>query len=233
MRRRSTERPRSSSSTSHPKHGGIIVNEFGRLRETATTRGCAIAAAVSIIIAVTPAYGNSTGTLTLDTLSFISFQENETLLLPAGSTLQFTFSTPNEQGNIPFTISPSGVSIDDVAIPGSGRDLEYGLASPASGVLRPTSSGYIIEFVGTVSASFSDKPGTTLLYSINFTTETTTATDTLHSFSIDITGLRLIDEVWYAQIVGAATNHENAFPEPGAAVYTVLSGTFDHLPIGQ
>jgi hypothetical protein len=30
--------------------------------------------------------------------------------------------------------------------------------------------------------------------------------------------------------VGATTNQENAFPEPGAAVYTVLSGSFDRVP---
>ena len=43
-------------------------------------------------------------------------------------------------------------------------------------------------------------------------------------------GLNLVDGVWYGQIVGATTNKENAFPEPGAAVYTVLSGSFDQVP---
>ena len=42
--------------------------------------------------------------------------------------------------------------------------------------------------------------------------------------------MRLVNGVWYAQIVGATTNEENAFPAPGAAVYTVLSGSFDQVP---
>jgi hypothetical protein len=42
--------------------------------------------------------------------------------------------------------------------------------------------------------------------------------------------MRLVDGVWYAQIVGATTNKENAYPAPGAAVYTVLSGRFDRVP---
>ena len=177
------------------------------------------------------AIADSVGTLTLDVLSFVSFQDNETLLLPAGSTLQFHFGDPDANGDVPFSIAPSDVSISEVDIPGDERTLVYGRASVANGFLRPTPSGHIIEFSGTVGASFSDVAGTTLLYPIDFTTETVSATDTLHSFSIEVTGLRLVDGVWYAQIVGATTNHENAFPEPGAAVYSVLSGTFDQLPI--
>jgi len=42
--------------------------------------------------------------------------------------------------------------------------------------------------------------------------------------------MRLVDGVWYAQIVGATTNEENAYPPPGTAVYTVLSGSFDQVP---
>lgn len=193
----------------------------------------AIGIALIALLAAAPAYSNSTGTLTLDMLSFISFQDNELLLLPPGSTLKFSFSAANAEGDIPFTIAPADVSIADVSIPGSTRNLVYGLAAPATGFLRPTPSGHIIEFASTVAASFSDMPGTTHLYPINFTTETATASDLLHTIEIDVTGLRLVEGVWYAQIVGAATNHDNVFPEPGAAVYTVLSGSFDQLPIGN
>lgn len=48
--------------------------------------------------------------------------------------------------------------------------------------------------------------------------------------SLDVFGMRLVEGVWYGQIVGATTNETNAFPEPGAAVYTVLSGSFDRVP---
>jgi hypothetical protein len=42
--------------------------------------------------------------------------------------------------------------------------------------------------------------------------------------------MRLVDGVWYGQLVGATTNKTNAFPKPGTAVYTVLSGRFDPIP---
>ena len=34
----------------------------------------------------------------------------------------------------------------------------------------------------------------------------------------------------HEQLVGATVNKQNAFPKPGTAVYTVLSGQFDQLP---
>lgn len=172
-----------------------------------------------------------TGTLTLDTLSFISFQDNEVLLLPPGSTVQFEFSAPDSNGSIAFTISPTGIAIAPVDVPSLGRSLSYGLSSPATGVIRPTPTGRVIEFDGNVSATLSGSDGTTFVYPIEFTTETAYASDALGHFGIEVTGLRLVEGVWYAQIVGGTTNHDNAFPEPGAAVYSVLSGQFDQLPV--
>ena len=56
------------------------------------------------------------------------------------------------------------------------------------------------------------------------------ASNAQHTDSVSVRGMRLVDGVWYAQIVGATTNKENAYPAPGAAVYTVLSGSFDQVP---
>jgi hypothetical protein len=42
--------------------------------------------------------------------------------------------------------------------------------------------------------------------------------------------VRIADGVWYGQLVGTATNKSDAYPGPGAAVYTVLSGRFDAVP---
>jgi hypothetical protein len=67
-------------------------------------------------------------------------------------------------------------------------------------------------------------------YSVPFTTETVAASNFQHTDSVAVTGMRLVNGVWYAQIVGATTNQENAYPAPGAAVYTVLSGSFDQVP---
>jgi hypothetical protein len=70
----------------------------------------------------------------------------------------------------------------------------------------------------------------TYKYPMSFTTETASASNAQRTKSIAVNGMRLVDGAWYAQIVGATTNKENAFPEPGASVYTVLSGTFDRVP---
>jgi hypothetical protein len=42
--------------------------------------------------------------------------------------------------------------------------------------------------------------------------------------------MKLVAGANHVQLVGATTNKANAVPEPGAAVYVVLSGTFDRVP---
>jgi len=195
------------------------------------TRSGFVTALLGFVLVSTPALSSAeSATLTLDMLSFISFQDDEFLLLPAGSTLRFDFGTAAADGTIPFTINPSSLSIDPIDVPTMNRSLSYGLNGTASGVIRPTPTGRIIEFTGMVSASLSGENGATFVYPIEFTTETATASDVLGDVNVEVTGLRIVEGVWYAQLVGATTNHENAFPEPGSAVYSVLSGEFDQLP---
>jgi hypothetical protein len=67
-------------------------------------------------------------------------------------------------------------------------------------------------------------------YAIPFTTDGASAADRTGSETLQVSGMRVVEGAWYAQIVGATTNKENAFPNPGAAVYTVLSGSFDQVP---
>jgi len=173
------------------------------------------------------------GTLTLDSLSFISFEDQQTLSLPAGSTLEFQFGAPNSNGSIPFTISPSGLSIAPVDLPGSAGSLVYGLGGDATGLVTPAADGHIIQFSANVTATLQGQNGETgtYTYAMPFTTETAVASDILGQTTVERTGVRLVDGVWYVQIVAATTNKENAFPAPGTAVYSVLSGQFDQLPI--
>ncbi len=79
------------------------------------------------------------GTLTLDALSYVSFQDEEILAFPSGSTLRFHFDDSNPDGTVSFTLAPSDVSIGP--IPLSSGTLQYGLASPAKGTMRPTAEG--------------------------------------------------------------------------------------------
>lgn len=67
-------------------------------------------------------------------------------------------------------------------------------------------------------------------YTMPLTTETTAASNMAGTETLSVYGLRLVDGAWYGQIVGATTNRADAIPQPGVAVYTVLSGSFDQVP---
>jgi hypothetical protein len=75
-----------------------------------------------------------------------------------------------------------------------------------------------------------DARGGSYEYTIPFTTESRSASDSAGSEQLAVDGMRIVENAWYGQIVGATTNRDGAFPEPGAAVYTVLSGSFDRIP---
>jgi hypothetical protein len=169
-------------------------------------------------------------TLKLDGLSFVSFGDRQVLLLPSGSQIKLHFSPPASDGSASFTIAPADVSIAPIPLDG-GQTLQYSLASPASGSMRPTASGRRLDFNATIRATLSGGPNDgTFSYAMPFTTEQVAAPSADGTPGVSVTGMRLVDSVWYAQVVGATTNKDNAFPEPGAAVYTVLSGSFDRVP---
>jgi hypothetical protein len=171
------------------------------------------------------------GTLTLDALSFISFGRQQTFMIPSGSTIKFHFGEPRADGSVPFTISPGDVSIASISLAGNDGELRYSLASPTSGLMRTAEGGRRIDFRASVNATLVQAGGEgTYTYSMPFTTETLEATSLSGDLEIEVTGMRLVDGVWYVQLVGATVNKANAFPAPGTAVYTVLSGSFDRIP---
>jgi hypothetical protein len=190
----------------------------------------AMASLLAALFVAAAAAGETVGTFTLDSLSYVSFGDDEILYLPAGSTLRFRFGTTAADGSTPFTIEPADVSIGDVAVP-SGGVLRYGMAGPVSGAIRKTTEGVRIDFTATVRATLERRGDSgSFDYAIPFTTEGATASNRARTESLEVSGMRLVDGAWYGQIVGATTNRDNAFPEPGAAVYTELSGSFDRVP---
>ena len=95
-----------------------------------------LSCALTLILAASrPA--ETVGTLTLDSLSFVSFQDQQVLPLASGSTLAIRFGDAAPDGSIPFTLSPSDVQIPPIPLPGGDR-LIYKLTSPASGLLQPS-----------------------------------------------------------------------------------------------
>jgi len=189
--------------------------------------GFAIALATLSSISATRSGAETVGTLTLDSLSFVSFQDEQVLPL-AGGRVRFHFGAPASDGSIPFSIAPEDVSIPEISL-SSGETLRYGLASASSGRLVPSATGHIVQFSATVTATLirGEEEGT-LSYGVPFTTETASATS--GGRSVQVTGVRIVPAARYTQLVGATVNKPNAVPKPGTAVYTVLSGSFDRLP---
>lgn len=179
----------------------------------------------------TPAAGEAVSTFTLDGFSFVSFGDEEIVPLPAGSTIQFRFGTTGQNGSTPFRIDPGDVSIADVPLR-SGATLRYGILGPATGTLISTSSGRRLEFSATVEATLLTKGANhgTQRYSMQFTTDSAGASDLSGAQTLSVTGTRLTEGGLYGQIVGATTNKSTASPQPGTAVITVLSGSFDRMP---
>jgi hypothetical protein len=171
------------------------------------------------------------GTFRLDGLSYVSFGDQQFLFPETGSTIRFRFGNANEDGSIPFTIRHEDVSIAPIPLPSGQGTLRYSLVAPAFGFVRPTETGRMLEFNAAIGATLDAPEGSgSYIYPIPFTTEMAVASNVQHTSSVSVRGMRLVDGVWYAQIVGATTNEENAYPAPGAAVYTVLSGAFDQVP---
>ena len=195
-------------------------------------RTLALAAALITLAATGTARAEeSLGTFRLDGLSFISFGDRQLLVPPTGSTIVFRFGTPNDDGSVPFKIQPADVSIAPIPLPSGQGTLKYQLVAPAFGFVRPTENGRKIEFNAAVAATLDAPEGSgTYKYTMSFTTEAAAASNAQRTHSVAVSGMRLVDRAGYAQIVGATTNKENAYPEPGAAVYTVLSGSFDRVP---
>jgi hypothetical protein len=170
------------------------------------------------------------GRLSLDSASFVAFQGYGNLALPVSSTILFHFGDVQADGTAPFTVTPGDVTIGPIPVQ-PGATLHYGLASSSSGTIRKTAGGLQIDFEASVQASLEapDGGGTTN-YALRFTTQTASATNAAGTQTVHLTGIPVVQGPNYVQLVAGATNRPDAYPGPGAAVYGVLSGTFDQLP---
>jgi len=176
-----------------------------------------------------PAAADTDGTLSLDSLSFVSFQDERVVSL-AGGAITFHFGAAKPDGSIPFSIGPGDVSMPDIPL-STGQTLHYSLGSGTFGRLLPSASGQIVEFSATVIATVTggdESQSGSLTYSVPFTTETVSTSS--KGKSVEVTGARIAPGVRYTQLVGATANKADTEPTPGSVVYTVLSGTFDRLP---
>lgn len=188
-----------------------------------------VAFALSLAVGISGSASAETATLTLDGLSFISFEDEITISIPTGGTIQFHFGTPNPDGTVPFQIGPVDVNLPPVSSETLNATLQYGLASQASGIMTPTTTGRRISFNGVITArDLSLGESSARTYALSFTTEHVSAQSLDGSAVVARDGFRAPEGADYVQLVGATVaKSEN---EHGSAVYMVLSGTFDRLP---
>lgn len=170
--------------------------------------------------------------LILDGLSYISFGDKQVYSIPPGSSIGFRFSESDANGSASFTISPDDVDIGAVRMEGDGEALLFGLAKPASGVM-------LVGADGTATISFDAQTRVALRHptaegmrdvTIHFTTESATAKSLDGKTRIDVAGMRVNRAARAIQLVGTSAVAASDYPEPGEAVYVVLSGVFDTLP---
>jgi hypothetical protein len=189
--------------------------------------------ALALLIGAPPDSGadETLATFTLDGFSFVSFEDEDVYPIPTGGALRFRFGAPSADGSVPFTLAPGDVDLPPIPV-GDGRTLTYRLASATGGLVRRSGAGtLVVQFPATVTAELATAEGSgSVPYSLVFTTETTSAPDLDNQTRVTVEGMRLQAGPGAMQLVGAATSRANAFPGPGKAAYTVLSGRFDRLP---
>ena len=94
------------------------------------------------------------------------------------------------------------------------------------------SGGLKVQFSAAIAADLASPDGTggTRQYAMQFTTESAAASNLARTQTVSVEGMRLQATAGAMQLVGAATSQEGAYPGPGKAAYTVLSGRFDPVP---
>ena len=213
--------------------GAVVGAILGRGVQRRKTMKWILRAAGALVLSIVPVQAvaeETTATLQLDGLSYVSFGGSENYSLPSGSSIRFRFG--DRLGtSIPLTIAQADVSIAPIDL-GEGATLSYGISGPASGSLRREDDGsLVLSFSATVVAALegTDNNGSKT-YPVLFTTESATARNLGGAIAAEMSGMRMVEGARSVQLVGAATNKENAFPAPGTGVMALLSGTFDRLP---
>lgn len=190
----------------------------------------AAAAAASLVPEATTA--ELVSTLTLDGLSFVSFQDREVYSIPSGGTIKFHFPSLEGEGSIPLSLSPADAALGPMMIRGGEGAMTFELVGPATGAVRPGANGDLIFELGAqvrVTLTHPEQGGSKEI-PVHFSTETKESVSLDGQDKVTVTGMRVHPAARAIQLVGTSTNAANDYPGPGVAVYVVLSGTFDQLP---
>ncbi len=171
-------------------------------------------------------------TLTLDGLSFVSFQDQEVYSIPSGGTIKFHFAALAGEESIPVSLGPADVAVEPMTIRGGEGSMRFEVVGPATGTVRLGPDGNLILDLGAkirVTLIHPDQGGSKEI-GVHFSTETKETVSLDGTDKITVSGMRAHPSARGIQLVGTSTNAANDYPGPGAAVYVVLSGAFDQLP---
>ena len=185
---------------------------------------CVLVTFPGVVGSASAAEGAHQATLTLDQLSFISSSDGSILKVPAGGTIAFSFSEASSGGTWRFVVHPEDLRLEPAKSGDGSEIIDYSLAAPASGVMRTTDSGASVFLEATVRAKAND--GHAVSYPVRFTTESATSI-ARSGESVVVSGMRVVPNARYVQLVGATANSGNDGSRP---IHVVLSGTFDRLP---
>jgi hypothetical protein len=193
-------------------------------------RASCLALIVLVLVGAGPP--TKTASLTLDGFSYVSFDDQETFLIPSGGTVRFKVGAPLADGSVPISVDPADVSVGPMTLRAGDEQLVFSLADRASGTVRLESDGrYRAELTATVRvALIHPRDGGTAEYTIRFTTEGASAWNLKRTKQVSVSGVRIDPTSRSVQLVGGTTAQAGDYPQPGAAVFAVLSGVLDRIP---
>lgn len=174
----------------------------------------------------------SVATLTLDDNSIVSFEETEAYSVQPGTTIRFQFSATTVEGRTAVWIALSDLSVGPLTLRSSDEKLLFSLAAPATGVVSRAEDGSLsVEMKALVNITLVQPEGSSMkTIPLRFTTETAEGQNLSGTTRVSLSGARLDPSTRAIELVGTSATPENGYPVPDAAVYVILSGTFDQLP---
>lgn len=171
-------------------------------------------------------------TLTLDSLSVVSFDDRVIIPIPSGSTIRMVGYPHQDGASAALRVGASDLSATFLALPNGGGTVRVEFLGPGKGYVRSETDGTLgiaLEFA--VRLSVRNATGTAVHeMPLRFTTESVEAWNADGTKRYEVSGVRTSPGTRQVQLVAATTAPAHESEKSGAAVYVVLSGRFDRVP---
>ena len=171
-------------------------------------------------------------TWTLNSLSYVSFNDQLVLPIGGGGTIRLS-AYPNGDGqSVALRIAPVDLGTRTLSLGANKGQLTAQLLRTGKGFLRATKEGGLtMELDVVVRVTYSGPKGQGIReLPLHLTTEAIHSWDAAGTTDFSVNGTRADPASRVVQLVGAFTAGKNDEPVPGAAIYLVLSGVLDQIP---